>query len=275
VADIVSENRPQPLARPKPEPVVSRRRFGAAYLGLAALVGAAVGAVVVLSSHHTHARPVSTTSWSAWHPAASGTLGVREIADHVSSNYRLPDTGQFMGVTANKMEFATSTGPLVVPAIFVSSGLAGVSQEKVTVRYPGSGVLFHLCGDGANCLPAGTSSSGLEDALLFRETVELALYTFRYTSADDILMMLPPERGVTQQDPRYDRAMFFTRKDLAPYLRLPLTDTVPAVKDISTSTLGIPQAHKFLGLTSDHLFHYDLQQGPTYILVYLTPPAVG
>ena len=70
MADIVSEE-PTPLARRAPEPSVSRHRFGIAYLVLAAIVGAAVGLVVVLATHddgHTQAQ-----AWSAWAPRTTGT----------------------------------------------------------------------------------------------------------------------------------------------------------------------------------------------------------
>ena len=87
MADIVNE-RPTPLARPEPVPIVSRRRFGAAYLLLAVIVGAAVGLIVVLATRDTTHRQVADT-WSTWKPATTGTEGVREIARHVEPH--LPD----------------------------------------------------------------------------------------------------------------------------------------------------------------------------------------
>ena len=53
MADVVSEQQ-QGLAREESPPAVSRHRFGLAYLALAAVVGAAVGLIVIFATRGDH-----------------------------------------------------------------------------------------------------------------------------------------------------------------------------------------------------------------------------
>src|SRR5262245_27639266 len=91
----------QPSAAQKPSPERKaaggrrlrfelRHRFGFAYLVLAALVGAAVGFFVVFAGHYSTSSPTPDgVAWSTWHPQLSGELGAKEVARHVSPEYRL------------------------------------------------------------------------------------------------------------------------------------------------------------------------------------------
>jgi hypothetical protein len=271
LADLVSEES-QSLTPGKPTPAVSRHRFGLAYMALAAIVGASVGLIVVFATRHDSGHG-TTKARSAGGLRQTGTLGAREIAARVTANYRLPDGRQFVAATANKMEIPTPDGPVAIGALLVSTGRAGVARERYTVRYPGNGVLYQLCGGGQNCLPAGRGSA-LEDPLLYRESVDLALNTFHYLPvADNVLIFLPSQRGVTQSDPRFRRAILFGRKDLAGQLAVPLARTIPPVRDVTTGKLSVSEAGRFEDLTTDHLFHYDVQQSVNNLLIQLTPPA--
>ena len=144
MADIVNES-PTPLTRPEPVPIVSRRRFGAAYLLLAVIVGAAVGLIVVLAGRDTTHRQVADT-WSTWKPATAGTEGVREIARHVSPSYQLANGHQLLGVVAGPMQIPSTSRPVPVSALLISSGIAGRTQERVDITFPNAGVFYQLCG---------------------------------------------------------------------------------------------------------------------------------
>jgi hypothetical protein len=55
-----------------------------------------------------------------------------------------------------------------------------------------------------------------------RESVELALYTFKYVpNTDSVVVFLPPPAG---QNPTW--AMLFCKSDFAPHLAAPLTHTL-------------------------------------------------
>ena len=57
-----------------------RLRFGIIYLALAAIVGAGVGAFVVLASRPA---PPEAAAWSSWEPTGSKLARVRQIADRI------------------------------------------------------------------------------------------------------------------------------------------------------------------------------------------------
>lgn len=274
MADIVSEQ-PAPLTRPKPEPSVSRHRFAIAYLVLAAIVGGAVGLVVVFATGHDDkgGQTLSGSRWSSWTPTATGTLGVREIARHVSPTYRLGNGRQLASVVAGPMQIRLAQGPVPVTGILISSGIAGRSQERIGVTFPNAGVFYTQCGRLEECQPSAKPTVA-EQLLLQRQALELALYTFRYVpEADAVIDFLPPRPGVDQSDPRYHRAIYLPRTALADELQMPLNNTIPTLKGgISPSTLSPSDADRVLGILAGHTFHYAYQQAPdSSALLQLTP----
>jgi hypothetical protein len=274
VADVVSEQ-PAPLARPNPEPSVGHRKFAIAYLVLAAIVGAAVGLVVVFVTRHDDkaGQPVSGSRWSSWAPTESGTLGVREIARHVSPTYRLSNGRQLASVIAGPMQVRLVQGPVLVSGIVISSGVAGRLQERLGVTFPDAGVFYTQCGRLADCQPSA-SPNVAEQVLLQRQALELALYTFKYLpQADAVVDFLPPRPGVDQSDPRYHRAIYLPRTALANELQMPLKNTLPAVTGgISPNSLSPADGDRVLGILAGHTFHYSFQQAPdSSALLQLTP----
>lgn len=274
MADVVSEQ-PAPLAQPKPEPLVSHRKFAIAYLLLAAIVGAAVGLVIVFATGHDDkaGQAVSGSRWSSWAPTEAGTAGVREIARHVSPTYRLGNDRQLAAVAAGPMQVRLVQGPVPVTGILIGSGIAGRLQERIGVTFPNAGVFYTQCGRLENCQPSA-SPTVAEQVLLQRQALELALYTFRYLpEADAVVDFLPPRPGVDQSDPRYHRAIYLPRTALTDELQMPLKNTIPVVKGgISPSSLSRADADRVLGILAGHTFHYSYQQAPdSSALLQLTP----
>jgi len=274
LADVVSEQ-PAPLARPNPEPSVFHRKFAIAYLVLAAIIGAAVGLVVVFVTGHDDkpGQAVSGSRWSTWAPTESGTLGVREIARHVSPTYRLSNGRQLAAVVAGPMQVRLVQGPVPVSGIVISSGVAGRLQERLGVTFPNAGVFYTQCGRLEDCQPSA-SPNVAEQVLLQRQALELALYTFKYLpEADAVVDFLPPRPGVGQSDPRYHRAIYLSRTALANELQMPLKNTIPAVKGgISPTSLSRDDGNRVLGILAGHTFHYSYQQAPdSSALLQLTP----
>lgn len=272
MADLVNES-PAPLARPKPQPIVSRRRFGLAYLALAAIVGAAVGLIVVLATRNdTSQKEASTSAWSAWKPETTGTLGVREIARHVAPTYQLANGHQLTGVVAGPMQIPSTSRPVPVSALLISSGAAGVAEERIGVTFPQAGVFFQLCGRAPGCQIEGTATVRRGE-LLLREVLELALYTFHYLpETDNIVAFLPPAPGVQENDPRYHRAIYLPREALADQLRSPLEATIPQKRSVTPEQLTTREANSIVGTLAGRLYHYDFQQAAdNSVLVVLSP----
>ena len=271
MADVVSEQ-PAPLARPKPEPSVSRGKFAIAYLILAAIVGAAIGLVVVFATRDSSSTTKSDT-WSTWKPVTTGTLGVREIARHVSAQYHLESGALLTSVVAGPMEIESSQGPIPVSAILIRSGQAGVKDERIDIAFPQAGVFYQLVGAGANRSIPGRATL-VRGQLVRREALELALYTFHYLpQADYVLGFLPPPAGVTQQSPLLNRAVFLPRSALADPLAVPLADALPpGEKNVTPTSLSARERNGVEGLTAGRVFHYDFQQAADQsVLVVLSP----
>ncbi|MGE5274654.1 MAG: hypothetical protein ACM3QU_12970 [Verrucomicrobiota bacterium] len=273
MADIVSEQ-PTPLARPKPEPSVSRRRFAVAYLVLAAIVGVAVGLVVVFGTRDDGHQ--QKQAWSSWAPQATGTLGVREIARHVSGRYHLENGALFTSVVAGPMQIESSQGPIPVSAILIRSGRAGVAQERLDIAFPESGVFYQLVGAGANRAIPGRATLA-RGRLVRREALELALYTFHYLpQADYVLAFMPPPAGVSQQSPLFNRAVFLPRSALGPELQTTLENALPPGEvKMTPGSLTPAQANGIEMLTAGRVFHYDFQQAADQSVLVILSPVTG
>lgn len=271
MADLVNET-PRPLAPPKSDPVVSRRRFGAAYLLLAAIVGATVGLIVVLAGRtDTHHRAASD-GWSNWKPATTGTLGVRDIARHVSTEYHLENGALFTSVIAGPMQIESGSGPIPVSAILIRSGTAGVPEERIDAAFPSAGVFYQLVGTGANRSIPGTATLA-RGQLVRREALELALYTFHYLPTDYVLAFLPPPAGISQQSPLFNRVVLFSRENLHDELSVPLEQALPGgVRKMTPADLPASEGNAIEGMTHGMVFHYDFQQAAdNSVLVVLSP----
>jgi hypothetical protein len=274
LADIVSEEQ-TPLARRAPEPSVSRHRFGIAYLVLAAIVGAAVGLVVVLASRDDGGTK-QTQPWSSWAPKTTGTLGAREIARHVSSQYHVESGALLTAVVAGPMEIESSQGPVPVSAILVRSGKAGVREERIDVAFPEAGVFYQLVGSGANNSIPGQAT--LERGqLVRREALELALYTFHYLPQTDyVLAFMPPPAGVSQQSPLFNRAVFLPRAAFGAELQMPLKDALPPGEaNIAPGKLSAAQRNGIEAATAGRVFRWDFQQGINQSALVVLSPVTG
>lgn len=274
MADIVSEQ-PAPLARPKPQPSVSRHKFAVAYLALAAIVGAAVGLVVVFASDDS-GTSTKGQAWSSWSPSTTGTLGVREIARHVSSQYHLENGALFTAVVAGPMQIESSAGPVRVSAILVRSGKAGVREERIDVAFPVSGVFYQLAGTAQNRSIPGQATLA-RGQLVRREALELAFYTFHsMPQTDYVVAFMPPPAGVPQQSPLFNRAVLLPRSAFGPELQRPLKDVLPPGEvKITPSTLTSPQANGIEALTAGRVFHWDFQQAADQSALLILSPATG
>ena len=275
MADIVSEQ-PAPLTRPTPEPSVSRRKFAVAYLALAAIVGAAVGLVVVFAGDDSGGNSTRQQAFSSWAPETTGTLGVREIARHVSSQYHLENGALFTSVIAGPMQIESSGGPIRVSAILIRSGMAGVKQERIDIAFPQSGVFYQLAGTAQNRSIPGQATLA-RGQLVRREALELALYTFRsMPQADYVVAFMPPPAGVPQTSPLFNRAIFLPRTALARELHAPLESTLPPGETKITPTgLSPTQANGIEALTAGRVFHWDFQQAPDQSAWLVLSPVTG
>jgi hypothetical protein len=228
-----------------------RGRFLVFY-GLLAVVlaGAIVGLVVVLD--RPGAEPEA--AWSAWSPEGSAETPVpQQIADYVGAQYHLPDGQQLVGVQAAPPRVQD----VPIGAIATRKPPAAGSTEPLIDIFPTEETaVYILCGLGEDCAIQGGSPSAERLRLLRRESLELALYTFRYVDGTNyVVAFLPPAPG---EQPSL--ALFFRRGDLEAELGQPLRVTLPATVPPQPDQIAPSEVVTIDRLTNASLFRFQFQQ---------------
>jgi len=238
-------------------------RFGLAYLVLAVIAGAGVGATIVLVD-----RPSvdSGAAWSSWRPTGRESSYPGKIAEYVSGRYRRPSGTQLVTITYAG-EPKIQDVPLRSVAIQDPGGSGGgtVSIDK--------GLLYTLCGLGQSCAFREGDPSEETLQLMRREALELALYSFKYTDVNSVIALLPPTLGDRDQ-PSDDAkpALFFERKDLRRELDNPLRTTLYASAAPPATEVAPFEGPIVDELTEPRFFNYDFAQSQEgSVILALTP----
>jgi len=225
-------------------------------VGLAALAGL-VAFVAVPRSDDGGVR-----KWSSWTPTTGGTPGAEQIAQHVGTQYRLPDGRQIVNVGVTGLEIQGV--PLAVAV------RQDPSQGGAIKVFDDDGIIYHLCGLGPSCAIDSGKPSKQRGLLLRREALELALYSFRYLgSVHQVVVFMPPVKGKTPT-----QALFFREGDVARELDRPLTASLsPRVPTVRTVT-GSPDTPLVVQITSPKTFDFSLTGDQTSQrgFIVLDPP---
>lgn len=213
-----------------------------AVLGGMALAAIAAAAIFVIAG-----RPPKPPPWSSWKPTGSGDQALGQIADHVAPAYRLP-TGQQL--------VAVDGGPAEVAGLPVKIVLLRTPRDFALAQ--GKSAMYSLCGLGKFCSIKVGKPSHARELLLQRESLELALYTFRYVKdVNQVVVILPPP---PHQKPSH--AMFFSRGQVKTALQEPLRATL-AARPPSLHALRTGPARDFIERTTGgRIYNYDLTQAP-------------
>ena len=274
MADDVTQGTP-----PGPEPLVLgpsreerarrssyRLRFGIIYVFLAAVVGAGIGAFIVLA---TGPAKQEDPAWSAWQPKGSSTAKVRQIADRIPKAYRTANGAQLTVSLAGPLSVPTPQGEVPVRAVFVRPDTSkGLAEEDDIAVYPGSAVVsFGLCGTRSKqqC-EVGSKVSAEQRTLLRRQALELSLYTLKYVdSIDSVVVFMPPEA-------KSQSTVFLRRSDVTDELDQPLNSLLPTAKP-KVGGLSSLEEGQILRLTSTRTYTAEVQASPdgSPVLI-LTPP---
>jgi hypothetical protein len=225
-------------------------------VGLAALAGLAIFIAVPKDSGGGNEH------WSTWTPTTGGTAGAEQIAEHVGTQYRLPDGRQIVNVGVTGLEIQG-----VPLAVAVRQDPSQGGNIKV---FDDDGVIFHLCGLGPSCAIDSGKPSTQRGLLLRREALELALYSFRYLgSVHQVVVFMPPVKGKTPT-----QALFFREGDVARELDRPLTASLsPRPPSVGTVT-GSPDTPLVVQITTPKTFDFSLTGDQTSQrgFIVLDPP---
>ena len=250
-----------------------RKRFAAVYLSLALIAGVGIGAFVVLL-----ARPdaAPAPAWSVWQPDGSESARVRQIADHVAGRYRLPSGEQIAVALAGPPTVAAGTEeqaniPVRAIAVRPDTSTGKAEDEDIAIVDASKSVQYVLCGLGQMCSITKGKASEARHALLRREALELALYTFKYVDGiETVTIFLPPRPdGATPPN-----AVFLERRDVKSELSTPLTKTLapgaPGIGSIPAKELSAVNR-----ITRPRLYGYEYTQAQDGSAVLVLNPIIA
>ena len=102
-----------------------------------------------------------------------------------------------------KVSGADGDLPVSTIAIRPDTSTGKKEEDEIDIIPTTSSLQYILCGLGQNCSIKGGTASEERHALLRREALELALYTFKYVDGvDSVSVFLPRGRTVRRRAPR-------------------------------------------------------------------------
>jgi hypothetical protein len=218
---------------------------------LFALGIAAVAALVGLALKGDPVKPVELP-WSAWKPT-NGEDAPAEIAQHVGQRYHQENGEQLVLVKGGPLEVSDTPLKIVL------------SQGGNYIPVDGTAVMYNLCGLGGNCRIRSGKPSEERLLLLRRESLELALYTFRYTDADNVVAIFPPtaNKKTGKFKKQQDLAVFIQRDDVEEQIQRPLDATLTSTPPRVSTILQSPDIDSVQSITTPRSFNFRLLSGGT------------
>ncbi len=195
-------------------------RFLIFYVLLGGVLAAAVTGLVLIALQPGPPKPLP---WSSWRPASGSVDNVtKEIADHVSSAYRLNAAGdQLVAIVPGQPEVTHGTDVNSVSTIGIRASASSNNFSRILSTK--GAVQDQFCGLGKSCSIARGTPSAARERLLRREALEIALYTFKYApTVNAVIAYMPPPPG---QSP--SSLLYLERSNLSPQLAKPLAATLP------------------------------------------------
>jgi hypothetical protein len=229
----------------KPQRKKHRKGFLAANLVVACGFFVVLILFGMLVSRGTH------PDWSSYTPKRGDIFTrAQSVADHVAPEYKY--NGRPIAVVQAQ------------PLLYQDAVVDGIAFTRTPIRKigtplkqfepSGSTVAYVFCGTAPKC---GLPSTGAEQTvpMLKRETLELALYTFKYSpSVQSIVGLLPPA-GTTNY------AIYLRRKNFAKELSKPLDATLPQHKVLSYGQLSPVEKATVDRLTTKATYQSAFSQG--------------
>jgi hypothetical protein len=243
--------------------LTTAKRFALAYFGLAALVGAAIGTFVMLVQRPA---PLPPPPWSVWQPTGTDKLvRAQEIGTHIAAQYHLPSGNRLVRIAVG-----SPTAGEPIQAVALARTTKPTKQSDVLSVVPATGsMMYTLCGDGAKCAIGEGEPSVARGAVLRREALELALYTFRYVKdVTSVVTFFPPKPGEAMSF-----ALYFDKSSFASQLDNPLRQTLRS-RPVAVNLT--PSERKTVDLlTSRRVLHFAVDRNTQGARVLVLAPKLG
>lgn len=196
-------------------------------------------------------RADSSQPWSSFRPRGSETYArAQNLANHVAPRY-VSDGAPIAVVQAQPLVYKEA----VVDGIaFMRRPFQDVGSPFTQFEPADKTLLYVFCGPAASCALA----EGSEDVtpLLREESLELALYTFKYwPNINSVVTLLPPSK--TRRP-----AFLFRRRKLENELGKPLETTIPQGDLVTTDSLTESEGTTVQRLTQNSIFLSSFSQTP-------------
>jgi hypothetical protein len=212
------------------------------------VVAGFVGVLALFAFLVSHSPP---RDWSSYRPKGGDVYDkAQHMADHVAPAYKY--NGQQIAVVQAQ--------PLLYQDAVVD-GIAFTRQPFRKIGSPyrqfepsGSTIAYVFCGQAPKC---GLPNEGAEDTvpLLRRESLELALYTFKYSpNVDSIVSLLPPAGNTSY-------AIYLRRRNFEKELSKPLDATLPRHSVLSYEQMSPVEKATVDRLTLKNTFASQFAQG--------------
>ena len=256
-----------PVDRPVFPPPASvrphRARFFVIYGLLALSLAAAIMGVVIYAGRAVNPAP----AWSSWKPSGGGIGAAQQIIAHVAPRYRLPDGNQLLDVIPKHPSVSSGGQTIPVPLIAVRGPKGKIDPDQVENVSDNSSLAYSLCGLGSACAIATGKPSVERAALVRREALELALYTFKYIPGiKTVVAFMPPPAGM-----KPTTAVYLKKSDLTPELKVPLTHTLSPHVPLPTNIPAAEEA-RVDAITGPKLYTFGYSQTQQGDLVLVLSP---
>jgi hypothetical protein len=201
-----------------------------------------------------------------------------QIADRISTAYRLPDGAPLTTALAGPPSAPTSDGTLVrMRAILVRPQTARGQQEAddSDVFDARTSMMFVMCsGTGSACsVPAERATPEFYE-LVKREVLELSLYTFKYVrGVESVVALLPNRVGQQQQQPA--TAIFLQRSDVKEELTRPLAETFGSPVAPDVGSIPAEEVRSIERVTRPRLYTYQYDSASDDTPVMILTPTLG
>jgi hypothetical protein len=238
-----------------------RSAYGARFILAYALVALVFGGVIALFAFlvSQNKEPL----WSAYQPKGTGIERAQNIANHIARRYR--EGGQTLAAVNAQRPLINSAPVDAVAIARAPTSRVGGGIERLE---PADKSIFYVfCGTGQRCSVPGEPTP--ERALLLhRQSLELALYTFKYMDdVDSVVTILPPVGNV-------NTAGYFKRNAVRGLLDKPLYETLPARGPFEAEGSEFEDVETSERLSAGRFFQSGVQELPTggALLILTQPP---
>jgi hypothetical protein len=228
-----------------------RKTYGRRFVLANLLVVAGFAGVIVLFAFLV-SNNAAKQPWSEYKPKGGDVFDkAQNMVDHVAPKYRYG--GEPIAVVqAQPLLYRDA----VVDGIaFLKPPLRQVGGRITDFEPSGSTIAYVFCGQAQSCsLPR--SSAEQVGLLLQRESLELALYTFKYWPDVRSIVTLLPANGNS------NAAVYLKRRHVARFLDKPLNRTLPSHDALTADSLTLAERATIDRVVVNNTFASRFEQAP-------------